>query len=259
MGVILEVDHLRKNFGALAAVDDLSFSVNEGETFGIAGPNGAGKTALFDVITGHSRASGGVVRFRGEEIQNVTASGICQRGVARTFQIAAILPSQTVLGTILAALHFGKRRRLAARLRFSQEEIARARELAHLFGLEDKLGESTTLLSLFERKRLMIAAAMATEPGILMLDEPCGGLTEAEGWQLVELVEQVKATGSTVVVVEHIMSILMKISDRVMIMHQGAKIFEGDPKDAVADRDVVRLYLGASSAVAAADQGGSDA
>jgi branched-chain amino acid transport system ATP-binding protein len=259
MGAILEVEHLQKNFGALAAVDDLSFSVSEGETFGIAGPNGAGKTALFDVITGLSRASGGVVRFKGEEIQNVTASGICQRGMARTFQIAAILPSQTVLGTILAALHFGKRHRVAARLRFSPAEIDRARELARVFDLENKLGEQTTLLSLFERKRLMIAAAVATEPAILLLDEPCGGLTETEGWQLVELVDDVKASGSTILLVEHIMSILMKVSDRVMIMHQGAKIFDGAPKDAVANEEVIRLYLGASGVAAGVERGASDA
>ena len=113
MPPILEVEHLSKHFGALAAVNDLSFVVNEGETLGIAGPNGAGKTALFDVITGHSRCTGGVVRFKGEEIQQLTANSICQQGIARIFQIAAILPSQTVLGTILAGLHFGEGHRLA--------------------------------------------------------------------------------------------------------------------------------------------------
>lgn len=246
MSALLEVEHLQKNFGALAAVNNLSFSVNESETLGIAGPNGAGKTALFDVLTGQSRASGGVVRFRGEEIQNLTASAICQRGVARTFQIAGILPSQTVFGTIIAALHFGKRRRLVARLRFSPDNITRAHELARLLKLQNRLDTQTTLLSLFERKRLMIAAAVATEPALLMLDEPCSGLTEAEGMQLLELVEKVKATGTSIVLVEHIMSILMKVSKRVMIIHQGGKIFEGDPEDAVADPEVIRLYLGSS-------------
>lgn len=259
MGVILEVEHLQKNFGALAAVNDLSFSVNQGDTLGIAGPNGAGKTALFDVITGHSRASGGVVRFRGQEIQNLTASVICQRGLARTFQIPGILPSQTVLGTILTALHFGKQRRLVARLRFSQDETDRACQVACVCGLEKRLDAQTTLLSVFERKRLMIAAAMATEPAVLMLDEPCGGLTEAEGWELMGLVEEVKATGASVVLVEHIMSILMKVSRTVMIIHQGAKIFEGDPKDAVADDEVIRLYLGSSGIAAGVGPRGRDA
>jgi branched-chain amino acid transport system ATP-binding protein len=259
MSALLEVEHLQKNFGALAAVDDLSFTVNAGEMLGIAGPNGAGKTALFDVITGQTRASGGVVRFRGEEIQNLTASAICQRGLARTFQIAGILPSQTVLGTIVAALHFGKQRRLVARLRFSSDEIARAQELACLLNLHDRLDVQTTLLSVFERKRLMVAAAMATEPALLMLDEPCGGLTEAEGMQLLELVEKTKATDAGIVLVEHIMSILMKFSGRVMIIHQGSKIFEGEPKDAVEDREVIRLYLGSSGIAKDNGHRGSDA
>jgi branched-chain amino acid transport system ATP-binding protein len=256
VGAILEVEHLQKNFGALAAVNDLSFSVNQGETLGIAGPNGAGKTALFDVITGHSRASGGVVRFRGEEIQNLTASAICQRGLARTFQIPGILPSETALGTIVTALHFGKQRRLVARLRFSHEEIDRACQVARVCGLEKRRDVQTTLLSVFERKRLMIGAAMATEPALLMLDEPCSGLSEAEGWELMGLVEEVKATGASVVLVEHIMSILMKVSGTVMVIHQGTKIFEGNPEDAVADHEVIRLYLGSSGI--ASGVGGTD-
>jgi branched-chain amino acid transport system ATP-binding protein len=259
VSAILEVEHLQKNFGALAAVNDLSFMVNEGETLGIAGPNGAGKTALFDVITGQSRASGGVVRFKGEEIQNLTASAICQRGLARTFQIAGILPSQTVLGTILGALHFGRQRRLVARLRFSADEVSRAHELARRCDLQDRLGVETPLLSIFERKRLMVAAAMATEPALLMLDEPCGGLTEAEGWQLLGLVDDVKAAGASIVLVEHIMSMLMKVSTRVMIIHQGGKIFEGDPADAIEDREVIRLYLGSTGIAAGVGRRDSDA
>lgn len=256
---ILEVEHLSKHFGALAAVDDLSFFASEGEALGIAGPNGAGKTALFDVITGHSRATGGVVRFRGEEIQTLTANAISQLGIARTFQLATILPSQTVLGTILAGLHFGRERRLLARFSFSEHEVARACEVATMVDLGDRLGVQTGLLSVFERKRLMMAAALATEPSILMLDEPVAGLTESEGWQLVGYIAKVKGTGVTIVLVEHIMSILMHVSDRVMIMHQGGKIFDGAPADAVADPDVIRLYLGASGVSAGVQQEVADA
>jgi branched-chain amino acid transport system ATP-binding protein len=253
---ILEVEGLTKQFGALAAVNDLSFAVREGETLGIAGPNGAGKTVLFDLVTGHLRATAGVVRFGGEEIQTMTAAAICQRGIARTFQVAAILPSQTVLGTILAGLHFGHHGRRLARLSFAPEEIDRAYELAAVLGLGERMGTLASLLSDFERKRLMIAAALATSPTILMLDEPVAGLTESEGWQLIDYVTKVKETGVTVILVEHIMSILMRVSDRVMIMHQGGKIFEGSPEDAVANRDVVRLYLG-SAGVAAGDEQGA--
>ena len=246
MPAILEVEHLSKHFGALAAVDDLTFAVNEGETLGIAGPNGAGKTVLFDVITGHLRSTSGLVRFRGQDIQTLTANSICQLGIARTFQIAAILPSQTVLGTILAGLHFGRAHRMLARLSFNEAEVERACELAATLDLDERMGTQASLLSVFERKRLMIAAALATAPTLLMLDEPVAGLTESEGWQLIDYVARVKATGVTVMIVEHIMSILMHVSDRVMIMHQGGKIYEGSPEDAVTDLDVIRLYLGSS-------------
>ena len=236
MPAILEVEHLSKHFGTLAAVDDLTFAVNEGETLGIAGPNGAGKTALFDVITGHLRSTGGLVRFKGQEIQTLTANAILSaRHRAEHFQIAAILPSQTVLGTILAGVHFGRGHRRFARLSFSQAEVERACELAATLDLDERLGAPASLLSVLERKRLMIAAALATDPSLLMLDEPAAGLTEHEGWQLIDYVAKVKATGVTVMIVEHIMSILMQVSDRVMIMHQGSKIYEGSPAEAVAD------------------------
>ena len=256
---ILEVEHLSKHFGALAAVNDLSFSVNGGETFGITGPNGAGKTALFDVIAGQSRATTGVVRLKGEEIQRLTSNRVCQRGIARTFQIAAVMPSQTVLGTILAGLHFGAGRRGLAAFRFSSQEIDRAYELAVMMDLESRLGVRTELLSVFECKRLMIAAAFATSPSILMLDEPVGGLTEAEGRQLMGYVEQIKTTGVTIMLVEHVMSVLMKISDRVMIMNQGGKIFEGTPAEAIEHPDVIRLYLGSARVAGHPGQGGDHA
>ena len=257
---ILEVEGLTKQFGALAAVNDLSFAVREGETLGIAGPNGAGKTVLFDVITGHLRATAGVVRFRGEEIQTMTAAAICQRGIARTFQVAAILPSQTVLGTILAGLHFGHHGRSAgaAQLRSGGDRAGHV-SWPRCSVSGERMGTLASLLSDFERKRLMIAAALATSPSILMLDEPVAGLTESEGWQLIDYVTNVKETGVTVILVEHIMSILMRVSDRVMIMHQGGKIFEGSPEEAVANRDVVRLYLGSAGVAAGDEQGARNA
>jgi branched-chain amino acid transport system ATP-binding protein len=173
---------------------------------------------------------------------------ICQMGIARTFQIAAIFPSQTVLATILAGCHFGHRGRRLASLRFTSEEVDRAREVASLLKLEDRLGTKADLLSVLDRKRLMIAAALVTEPTILMLDEPVAGLTEVEGRQLVEHIEHIKGRGTTIMLIEHVMSILMGVSDRVMIMNQGRKIFEGSPAEAVEDREVVRVYLGQAAA-----------
>jgi branched-chain amino acid transport system ATP-binding protein len=244
MPEILQLEGVSKHFGALAAVDDLSFSVREGETYGITGPNGAGKTALFDVITGHSRASAGTVRFRGKEIQTLLASSICQLGMARSFQIPAMFPTQTVLATILAAAHFGGRRRLLARLSCTQRDVDAAMEAAAIVGLSDDLGRRADSLTEFGLKRLMVAAAVATSPDLLMLDEPVGGLTELEAEKFVGVIDKVKTRGTTVVVIEHVMKVLMRISDRVLIMNQGKKISEGSPAEVVRDPQVIKVYLG---------------
>ncbi len=250
MPEILQLEGVSKHFGALAAVDDLSFSVREGETYGITGPNGAGKTALFDVITGHSRASAGTVRFRGKEIQTLLASSICQLGMARSFQIPAMFPTQTVLATILAAAHFGGRRRLLAGWSCSQSDVDAAMEAAALVGLSDDLGRRANSLTEFELKRLMVGAAVATSPALLMLDEPVGGLTEQEAMEFVGVIDKVKMRGTTVVVIEHVMKVLMRISDRVLIMNQGKKICEGSPTEVVRDPVVIRVYLGKTMAEA---------
>jgi branched-chain amino acid transport system ATP-binding protein len=252
---LLQVDRVSKHFGGLAAVDELTFEVHEGETFGIAGPNGAGKTALFDVLSGHSRASGGTIRLRDKEIQSRTASFICHLGIARSFQIPAMFVSQTVLGTILAAVHFGQHHSLLAGPSFRTRDLDEALEAAELVGLTDQLGRQAGSLTEFELKRLMLAAAVATSPTLLMLDEPVGGLTEIEAEQLVGFVEKVKARGTTILIIEHVMRVLMGVSDRVMIMNRGKKICEGTPADVVRDPDVIRVYLGTTLAANLMAQG----
>ena len=244
---LLEVQGLTKRYGGLAAVDDLSFRVSAGEAFGIAGPNGAGKTTLFDTITGHARATEGHILFAGEEIQAQTSHAICQLGVARTFQIPAVFPEHTVLGNIVVGAYFGRRSRTVLGTRFDEESVERAREAARLVGLGTKLDAIAGPLPLFDKKRLMIASAVATEPRLLMLDEPVGGLNPREVDEVLELVRQVRATGVTVVLIEHVMRALMAISDRVMVMNHGRLLFEGTPADVQRDEEVIRVYLGTAT------------
>jgi branched-chain amino acid transport system ATP-binding protein len=244
MSSVLQVDGLTKRFGALAAVNDLTFEVKEGETYGIAGPNGAGKTTLFDLVTGHARATAGRVLLRGEEIQTLPAHAITQRGVGRTFQIPIAFQSQTLLGTVVAAAYFGGSRRRFSGLGFDAESLSRARSAIRFVDLEEREADRADSLSVFDRKRATIAAALATQPFVLLLDEPVAGLSENEAERIVALIERVKAEGMTVVLIEHVISVLMKLSDRVLVMNQGEKLFEGTPEEVSEDPEVNRVYFG---------------
>ncbi len=244
---LLSVEGLTKRYGGLAAVDDLTFHVLSGETFGIAGPNGAGKTTLFDTITGHAKASDGRIVFRDEEIHERSSHEICHRGIARTFQIPVVFPEHTVLGNILVGSYFGRRSRLLPGTRFDAGSVERAREAASFVGLGDKLSVVAAPLSLFDKKRLMIASAIATEPTLLMLDEPVGGLSPGEVDEILELVRRIRVTGVTIVLIEHVMRALMSISDRVMVMNHGRLLFEGTPADVQRHEEVIRVYLGTAT------------
>jgi branched-chain amino acid transport system ATP-binding protein len=256
---MLEVQGLSKRFGGLAAVDDLSFSVAEGETFGIAGPNGAGKTTLFDAVTGQTRPSAGRIAFAGEEIQARSPHAICHRGVARTFQIPAVFPEHTVLGNIVVGAYFGGRSRGVPGLGFGDDAVDRAREAAAFVGLGERLDAVAGPMSLFDKKRLMIASAIATSPRLLMLDEPVGGLNPGEVDAVLDLVAKVRGSGVTVILIEHVMRALMAISDRVMVMNHGRLLFEGTPVDVQRHEEVIRVYLGTESASDAPNLGGRDA
>ena len=255
---MLEVLGLSKRFGGLAAVDDLSFSVAADETFGIAGPNGAGKTTLFDVVTGLASATSGRITFRGEEVQDRSSHAICHLGIARTFQVPAVFPQHTVLGNIAVGSYFGGRSRMPG-FRFDAETVDRAREAAAFVGLAGRLDQVAGSLPLFDKKRLMIASALASRPHLLMLDEPVGGLNPGEVDSVLDLVRTIRETGVTVILIEHVMRALMAISDRVMVMNHGRLLFEGTPSDVQAHEEVIRVYLGTESAAETSPPGTADA
>jgi branched-chain amino acid transport system ATP-binding protein len=234
---------LTKRYGGLAAVDDLSFEVTAGEVSGIAGPNGAGKTTLFDVVSGLVPPTAGEVLLDGEPL-HAGPQGVCHAGVARTFQIPASFPTQTAFGNVLAAAYFGRSRRAWPGIRFGGDAVERARAALAFVGLEKRAGALAGPLSVFDKKRLMVASAVATEPRVLLLDEPVGGLNAAEMDAVIALVQRIRAAGVTVVVIEHVMRALMRLSDRIMVMNHGRKLYEGSPADVMSDAEVVRTYLG---------------
>jgi branched-chain amino acid transport system ATP-binding protein len=241
---LLTCRNVGKSFGALAAVRNLSFDVEAGEVLGIGGPNGAGKTTLFEVISGLNPASSGSILLDGRDITRLAPERICHAGIARTFQLNAGFDSMTARENVLVGSYFGRDNRALPTLRVGREAIQAADAALALLGIADKAGTIAGQLPVLDRKLLMMASAIATRPKLLLMDEPVGGLTDKEVDRVMSAVHAIRASGVTVILIEHVMRFLVQLSDRVLIMHHGEKLFEGAPADLVRDRGVVDVYLG---------------
>ena len=244
---VVECRGVTKKYGGLVAVDDLSFEVGQGEFFAIVGPNGAGKTTLFDLISGHSHATSGVIRFAGEEIQNSPPHTVCRLGLARTFQTATAFDTQTVLTNVLVAAVFGQSGP-SPWFRFSDEVKAAAVDALALVGMLDRQEVRAATLPILDRKRLMLATALTTRPKVLLLDEPVSGLNVSERQELIELIAGVAATGVTVLMIEHVMKAVQALAKRMLLLHHGQKIAEGSPSVVLNDERVIEVYLGSLAA-----------
>lgn len=237
-----EVKEVSKQFGELAAVKNLSFTLEEGEIFGIAGPNGAGKTTLFNLIAGLYPCSGSIL-LEGKKINNLRADQVCTSGVARTFQIPLVFSSMTVFENVEIGAHFG------ARAQNSAEERQIVADVLEFVGLKGKGQIEARHLPLFDKKLTMLAAALATRPRLLLLDEPIAGLSPTEIRQSVTLFERIhKELKITIIAIEHMMKVLMGISHRVMIMNNGEQICLGLPAEVAQNKEVIEVYLGAEYA-----------
>jgi len=237
---LLTVSGLRKDFGGLRAISDLSFELMPGEILGLIGPNGAGKSTVFNLITGFIPPSAGEILFEGKSILNLKPSAVVKKGIARTFQVARPFRNLSVLENVVlpALLHEPSRPRAEAK----------ARALLERMQLAAKSGTNAADLSLIEQKRLEIARTLATDPKILFLDEPMGGLNPSEVEDACRLVQRIRQDGITIILVEHHMKAIMAISDRLIVLHHGVKIAEGIPQDVVRNRDVIAAYLGKRAA-----------
>ena len=236
MAVTLSARSLSKDFGGLPAVDDVSFDVAEGEILGLIGPNGAGKTTLFNLVSGYLRPTRGHFEVLGRDMTGRPPWELARLGVSRTFQVVRPFPRLTVFGNVVVAAYLRHPTRLGAE--------RRAREVLALLGMQRLVDQEAASLNLPSRKRLEIAKALALEPKLLLLDEVVAGLNATEAEETIGVIRRVRDRGITIVIVEHIMKVIMGLSDRVVVLNYGKKIAQGTPQAVAADPAVVAAYLG---------------
>lgn len=234
--MILEVKKINKNFGGLKALSDITFSMGEEEIVGLIGPNGAGKTTLFNVITGVFPPDQGEIIFRGHNTTRVTPDKACKLGLGRTFQITKPFLNLTVLQAItIGALN---------RARSVREAVAKAEETLEYVGLKAYRNSLGSTLNVAQRKKMELARALATDPKLLLLDEVVAGLNPTEVNQMIQLIRQISQRGIGLIIVEHILRVVMSLSQRVIVLHHGEIIANKSPDELMKDERVLEVYLG---------------
>lgn len=236
---LLEGSQLHKSFGGLMAVNGVDFYLEPGEVLGLIGPNGSGKTTLFNLIAGVFKPDKGQIKFEGREITGTGCAAVCQLGIARTFQITRPFPLLTVLQNVQLGRAYGSDP--AERLERTQIE---ADEILQFIGLSSKRNVLAGRLGVIDRKRLELGKALATKPKVLLLDEIMAGLNPAEVLAATGLVKQIRDSGISLIVIEHLMKAIMGICHRVIVLSAGRKIAEGNPREVVLDRGVIEAFLG---------------
>ncbi len=239
---ILELRGVSRRFGGLDALAEVDLSVQPGEIVGLIGPNGAGKTTLVNVVTGVYKPSSGSIHFNGSKIDGLKPYQISRIGVARTFQVVQPFPEMSVLENVMAPAIY------AAGLKNIEEAREKALEKIEFVGLGAEAQTMASQLTLASRKRLELAKSLAMNPQLLLLDEVNAGLNPAEIDKALELIRTIAASGVTIIIIEHLMKVVMSLCNRIVVLHHGALIAEGTPKEITTDPRVVQAYLGSKYA-----------
>ena len=249
--MVLEIKKISKKFGGIQALKDVSFSVKDGEILGLIGPNGAGKTTMFNMITAMYPPSSGQISFLGSELSNLKSHEITKLGICRTFQNIRLFSELTVLENVMVGNHcrlstgvFQSVFRTKRQKEEEAEVLRRSDELLEIVGLKDNRFTIAKNLSYGEQRRLEIARALASEPKLLLLDEPAAGMNEKETNDLFDLIKKIQELNITVLLIEHDMPLVMRICSRIIVLNFGGKIAEGTPNEIQNNKEVIEAYLG---------------
>ena len=237
---ILNVRNVTKQIGGLLAVNSVSLTVGENEIVGLVGPNGAGKTTLLNVISGITRPTAGTVSFCGEDITGFKADRVCKKGIAKTFQIAESFPNLSAQECVMVGALFGNNH-----MPRMDEAKQRANDVLDFVGFpQEKIDSPNRSLNVVELKRVQLARALASDPKLLLLDELTTGLNPKESSEAVNLIKKIRMNGTSILIIEHVMSVIMGVSDRIVVLDHGEKIAEGRPYEVVNNQKVIDTYLG---------------
>jgi branched-chain amino acid transport system ATP-binding protein len=237
---MLSIQQVGKQFEGITAIKDVSFEIEEGEIVGLVGPNGAGKSTLLNVVSGVYLPSAGTIIFDGEDITDLSPDKVCKLGIAKTFQLVHSFPELTALQNVLVGALFGNSEKISMK---EAEETAEEK-LDYVGYPRDKIQYPVKNLNVVELKRIQLARALSTDPKLLLLDEVTTGLNPKESNDAISLIQRIRESGITILMVEHVMRIIMNVSDRIVVLHHGEKIAEGTPEEIAKDEKVISSYLG---------------